>query len=409
MRVAFVNRMLGIRRSGGGMWDYRMAEQLRERGVDVTFYVAEPLTGELTEDLSPFECVPVPTPHLQDIAYAAPRGIGGVLADIDARVFASRVHAKLVDEAFDVVQYNTNREFARYTDRVDAPTVLKLNGPPYSLYRDVLNPFTESSYDVLEAFDAVVTTGATTEAVRERSGVEPVEINPGVDTDQFTPGARPVDGPRFLFVGRFVPAKNLTTLVDAFATVRDRCPDAELTLVGDGPLRDKVAERVRENELDAAVTLPGYVPNEDIPEYYRDATAFVLASSHESFGIVLLEAMSAGIPVVAPAIDAIPRIVDDGENGLLVEPDSASRWPTRWSGWPRRRTCVNGWVKAVDRRPRASSSGTSAVRNCWNSTSRSANGSVPHRPSRRFSPTSSSNPRWPNRATRYRRRRFGET
>lgn len=324
MQVAFVNRMLGIRKSGGGMWDYRMAEQLRERGVDVTFYVAEPLTDGLSEDLSPFECVPVPTPHLQDIAYAAPRGIGGVLADIDSRVFAARVHSRLADEEFDLIQYNTNREFARYADRVDAPTVLKLNGPPYSLYRDVLNPFAATSYDVLEAFDAVVTTGATTEAVREESDVDPVEINPGVDTDQFTPGTEAPDGPQFLFVGRFVPAKNLTTLIDAFATVREHCPEAKLTLVGDGPLWDDVVKRIQTNDLENAVSLPGYVPNEDLPKYYRRASAFALSSSHESFGIVLLEAMSAGLPVVAPWIDAIPHIVDDGENGLLVEPESAS-------------------------------------------------------------------------------------
>jgi len=323
-RVAFVNRMLGIRRSGGGMWDFRMAQQLRERGVDVTFYVAEPLTGDLTEDLSPFECVPVPTPHLQDIAYAAPRGIGGALADVDSRVFAARVHSHLADEEFDLVQYNTNREFGRYADRIDAPTVLKLNGPPYSLYRDVLNPFAATSYDVLEAFDAVVTTGATTEAVCEESDVDPVEINPGVDTDQFTPATASVDGLRFLFVGRFVPAKNLTTLVDAFATVRERVPGAKLTLVGDGPLWDKVTERVRANGLGDAVMLPGYVPNEDLPEYYRRATATVLSSSHENFPIVLLEAFSAGTPVVAPNLGAVSRIVDDGENGLLVEPKSAS-------------------------------------------------------------------------------------
>ena len=316
--------MLGIRKSGGGMWDFRMAHQLRERGVDVTFYVAEPLTGDLTENLSPFECVPVPTPHLQDIAYAAPPGIGGVLADVDSRVFAARVHSRLADEKFDLIQYSTNREFARYTERVDAPTTLTLHGTPYSLYRDVLNSFAASSYDVLEAFDAVITIGATTDAVREESDVDPVEINPGVDTDQFTPATASVDGPRFLFVGRFVPAKNLTTLVDAFATVRERVPGAKLTLVGDGPLWDKVTERVRANGLGDAVMLPGYVPNEDLPEYYRRATATVLSSSHENFPIVLLEAFSAGTPVVAPNLGAVSRIVDDGENGLLVEPKSAS-------------------------------------------------------------------------------------
>lgn len=324
MKVALVNRMLGIRKSGGGIWDFKMAEQLRDRGVSVTFYVAKPLTEDLNEDLSPFDYVTVRTPHLQDLAYASPLGIGGALADIDSRLFASRVYSKLDKEKYDIIQINTNREFAKYAHQFDVPTILKLNGPPYSLWRDVVNPLNDSSYEVLDRFDEIITTGVTTRDVRNRTNCSPTEINPGVDTDQFTPIYGSIDEPKFLFVGRFVPAKNLKFLIDSFARFREKNPKSELILVGDGPVRSQIHKQIQKRDIEESVQLPGYVPRNDISKYYDNSDLFVLSSKHESFGIVLLEAMSSGLPVIAPDLGAIPRIVNEGENGLLFEPGSVS-------------------------------------------------------------------------------------
>jgi glycosyltransferase involved in cell wall biosynthesis len=314
--VAFVNRMLGMTRGGGEIWDLKMAEQLEEMGVDVTFYVGKPLFSGLADPIEAFDSIAIPTPHLRDMAYAAPIGIGGALYDIDEWVFRRRVVDRLLDANHDIIHVNSDPQFGRFVDRFDSPVVVKMNGPPHSLWQDYLNPFS-SSYDFFEKFDAVIATGVTTEEIEKRTDVDVHTINPGVDTDQFTPNYEETDSNTVLFVGRFVPAKNLTTLVQAFSEVQMNHPNTELVLVGDGPGRNRIESEIEALGLKDSVSLPGYVDNESMPRYYHNASVFALASKRESFGIVLLEAMSCGIPVVAPEVGWIPHIVDDEWNGLL--------------------------------------------------------------------------------------------
>ena len=325
MDFAFVNRMAGITRGGGEIWDLRMAEGLEKMGAEVTFYVGKPLRSELPEPIEGFETVEVPTPHLRDLAYAAPKGIGGGLADIDSRLFMDRTVKKLHGHNHDIVHINSDPRFARVVSRFDVPVTIKMNGPPYSLWYDVVNPFT-SSYEFFDAFDAVVATGITTEEIQKRISSEVHTINPGVDTDQFSPDGPTIetDSPTILFVGRFVPAKNLTLLVEAFANVVEQFPSAELILVGDGPLKPDVEAEIAQYDLQDSVRLPGYVDNEDLPEYYRGADVFALSSQRENHPITLLESMSCETPVVASSIGAIPEIVENGQTGFLYPVGSAS-------------------------------------------------------------------------------------
>jgi glycosyltransferase involved in cell wall biosynthesis len=328
MKVTFVNRMVGFVRGGGEIWDLHIAEQLEAAGVDVQFLTARPLRARAPQPVEAFPSVEIPTPHLQEHALSAPRGVGGVLADIDAAVFARRATSALEELEQDVVQIANRPAFARHVPRIDDPTVIKLSGPPYSLWYDVLNPFT-SSYDRLEAFDAVVGIGTAAAAVRKRTSLDVTAINPGVDTDRFAPGETGgraqshgvggASGPTLLFVGRFVPAKNLELLVEAFARLRADHPRSELVLVGDGPLREEIERTVATMGLGEHVRLPGYVDNAELPELYRRSDVFVLSSRTENHPIALMEAMSSGTPVVAPRIGWIPEMVDHGETGLLFE------------------------------------------------------------------------------------------
>lgn len=330
MHVAMVNRMAAITRGGGEIWDLQVAERLDRGDVDVTVVTGAPLRGDVPDPVERVESRSVRTPHLLETAHALPPGPAGALADLDLYLFARRCRATVRDLDPDVLYVNAWPQLARLRRVVDAPTVLKLNGPPHSLLHDVVDPFSDS-YDRLEAFDAVVTTGVTTETVAERSGVEPVEINPGVDTSRFRPA--PVDADdassstplhdaggddvmELLFVGRFVPAKDLPSLLDAVERVQERL-DIHLTLVGGGPLRDRIARRIEREEMGGTVTLSGYVDNDDLPAYYRAADAVALSSRHENYPIVLLEAMSCGTPAIAPDVGAVDAIVTDGEDGLL--------------------------------------------------------------------------------------------
>jgi len=323
MDLAFINRMAGITRGGGEIWDLKMAEGLEERSAEVTFYVGKPLRSELREPIKEFETVEVPTPHLRDFAYAAPPGVGGALAHLDARVFCRRAAKAIQQRDFDLVQICSRPHFAQYVDQIDAPVSIVMHGEPYSLWYDVLKPG-GSTYDLLEAFDQIITVEGVRETIEQKVSCSIETVNPGVDTDHFILSDTETGNKRVLFVGRFVPAKNLSLLIEAFDAVIDNHPEAELVLVGDGPKRNQLENEVQRRELTDQVQFPGYVPNKELPKWYQSASVFALSSRHESYGITLLEAMSSGIPVVAPRIGSIPAIVEDGRTGLLYTAGSAT-------------------------------------------------------------------------------------
>ena len=106
----------------------------------------------------------------------------------------------------------------------------------------------------------------------------------------------------------------------AFPLVKEACPQARLTVVGEGRLRAGFQRAVAENGL-ADVAFTGFVPAEVLPRYYRAAHVFCApATGFESFGIVLLEAMAAGLPVAASDIVGFRQLVSHSEEGLLVPP-----------------------------------------------------------------------------------------
>jgi glycosyltransferase involved in cell wall biosynthesis len=128
----------------------------------------------------------------------------------------------------------------------------------------------------------------------------------------------------FLSCARFVEKKNLSTLVQAYAGYRDRAEAGRwpLVLVGDGPLRERLEEQVRTLGLTEHVHFPGFQQYEDLPAYYGRADAFILPSRYEQWGLVVNEAMAAGLPVlVSENCGCAPDLVAEGENGWTFAPD----------------------------------------------------------------------------------------
>ncbi len=134
--------------------------------------------------------------------------------------------------------------------------------------------------------------------------------------------AHGIRGPYVLFVGRLASNKGLLDLAAAFATVARSDPELELVLVGaDGGWATRLEARTRELGIADRVRTVGFVADEALlARAYRDAELLVLPSEYEAFGLVLLEAMTQGTPVVASRIGGIPEIVTDGATGLLVPP-----------------------------------------------------------------------------------------
>jgi phosphatidyl-myo-inositol alpha-mannosyltransferase len=170
---------------------------------------------------------------------------------------------------------------------------------------------------------------AVSEAARQYIGrhfAGPVDIVPnGVDLTRFRPGIpsavpRGDDVPTILYVGRFDPRKGLPELIEACTILaRDSVP-FRLMLVGDGDLRQRV-ERMAQGPLRGRVRFEGRVGNDRLPAYYASADVFCSpARGGESFGLVLLEAMACGVPVVATDLPGYRCVVTPGRDGEIVAP-----------------------------------------------------------------------------------------
>lgn len=142
----------------------------------------------------------------------------------------------------------------------------------------------------------------------------------GVDVARFTRSPAPVPG-RILWVGRFAPPKRADLAVRALANVRQRFPEAELHLVGDGVGRPEVSRLAAALGVGASVHLLG--TRDDVPDLLAEAACVLLASDYEGCPLSVIEAMAAGVPVVATDVGGVGELIRHGETGLLVEPGSA--------------------------------------------------------------------------------------
>jgi len=146
----------------------------------------------------------------------------------------------------------------------------------------------------------------------------------GVDTERFSSEIAPIedfcDGKlNILFVSRLEKRKGITYLLKAFKRVREEIPQSRIIIVGPGN-KDRYQELVNTMNL-KDVVFTGGVSHADLPRYYSTADIFCIpATGQESFGIVLLEAMAAGKPIVASNIPGFAGVLTHGAEGLLVTP-----------------------------------------------------------------------------------------
>lgn len=181
---------------------------------------------------------------------------------------------------------------------------------------------------------AVICVSRWLEGELRATGLElpPVHVaNMGVDTSRFAPGDRDAarsrlglpPGPMVLAVGGLTERKNPLRLLQAFAQVRAAQPQAHLAFVGDGPLRDAVVAGAKRLDLDGIVRVAGAIPNTEVVDWMASCDVLALPSLVEPLGIVALEALASGRPVVATRIGGAAEVV--GDAGALVDPrDPAS-------------------------------------------------------------------------------------
>jgi colanic acid/amylovoran biosynthesis glycosyltransferase len=144
-------------------------------------------------------------------------------------------------------------------------------------------------------------------------------VHCGVDPQLFEIKKHAGRGKKMLFVGRLAAAKGLPILLEAVAKVEA----ATLDIAGDGPDREMLEEKTKLLGLSDRVTFLGYRSQSQVRELLSCTDVFVLSSFAEGVPVVLMEAMAAGVPVVATCIAGIPELVQNEHSGLLVSPGDA--------------------------------------------------------------------------------------
>jgi glycosyltransferase involved in cell wall biosynthesis len=166
--------------------------------------------------------------------------------------------------------------------------------------------------------------------------LEKVSLLPNTfDHENFTPQRKPryllqrhhlgPDQPVVLTVCRLASAeryKGYDQLLQVLPRIRERIPDIRYVIVGKGPDRARLQKLIHERGLVDAITLAGFVPDFELPDYYRLCDVFAMPSKGEGFGIVFLEALASGKPVIAGNQDGSTDAVLDGSLGALVNPDN---------------------------------------------------------------------------------------
>jgi colanic acid/amylovoran biosynthesis glycosyltransferase len=187
-----------------------------------------------------------------------------------------------------------------------------------------------------------------------RLGADPSKImvhRMGVDTSRFVATPRtlkPGEPVKFIGIGRMVEKKGFDDALAAFDIMRSKPnpPDATLTLIGDGPLREKMMRKAERRGLSDRVKFTGLLPHADVEKAIKDAHVFVLPSKTSKSGdmegipVALMEAMGTGMPVIATRHSGTPELVEHGVSGLLCEEgdrealaanmERLARMPERW-------------------------------------------------------------------------------
>src|SRR5215208_6471493 len=146
----------------------------------------------------------------------------------------------------------------------------------------------------------------------------PPGVNPSLFEGPFEDPFAGIRRPRVLFVGRLAPQKGVSTLVEAAGLLKD--PSAQVLLVGDGPERKALERDADRLGVGDRLHFVGFLAHERLPAVLSYADLLVLPSLYEELGTVLLEAMWAGLPIVASRTGGIPDVIEDGVNGMLVPP-----------------------------------------------------------------------------------------
>jgi len=260
--------------------------------------------------------------------------------------FPQRLKHLLAEFTPDVIHshslFGMGRHAAKASRNLDIPLIFTYHTllEAYAHYIPLPLPFTRwlarwRSRSFSDAADYVIAPGVAAYDTLLSYGVKtPIKIIPtGVDLslakENYSSPARPrwdipEGAPVVAFAGRMAKEKNLELLLNAFSLTVNKLPDAHLLLIGGGPWADHIQTLAREMNLSSQVHLSGFLPRQEVYQALNHVQVFAFPSLTDTQGIVVLEAMACGLPIVAAKSGAIAEILRQGEEGLVVEPNPAA-------------------------------------------------------------------------------------
>ncbi|GAB6860728.1 glycosyltransferase family 4 protein [Haloplanus litoreus] len=342
LRICLVTKMYPPRTGGGATYAYELANALGELGHDVDVYT-QAVPGE--DGVASTH----PNVSVTRITKARP------LVVVSTLYFSVACRLRIDFSAYDVVHGTlmpaSTVAFGPWLLRsIDAPLVLTSHGtsldeaqsvdphrPVDYLFRYVFHPINVLMDAASGRFaDRIIAVSDHThEQLRDRYRFDEsrlVTIPPGIDGQRFRPTdeshpAVDEDRESILVLSRLDPRKGIDGAVRAFARL-DR-PEAELLIAGTGRLESSLKDLATALGVREDVRFLGFVDGETLPALYSAVDLFVLPSEYEGFGIVFMEAMACGTPVIGTDVGGVPTAVVDGETGYLVSPGAEDELAAR--------------------------------------------------------------------------------
>ncbi len=311
---------------GGGVQECVLAAQkeLKKRGYDV--HIITPLSKQAREN--------PPKDTILVGAGTDVRSPFSTTAQISASMSSDELQQIVDDYKFDILHFHEpwvpmlSRQLLGRSKSINIATfhARMPDGVMTKAIEKVVTPYTRSILKSFDAFTAVSDPAA--QYVRSLTDASIQIIPNGIDLKKYRPGRRINHTSRIiLHVGRLERRKGVNYLIDAFARLND--PESKLLIAGNGPDRDKLVAQVKARKLNNVEFL-GYVSETEKVQLLREASVFSSAAPYgESFGIVLLEAMACGTPVVAANNPGYVSVMQGRGMISLVNPEDTEQYARR--------------------------------------------------------------------------------
>ncbi len=342
MKIAFFNDTYHPYVSGVIVSMERFAESLREHDHDVLLVVPGRLTdSKRTKEPGVYELFSIPVPGFDGMRIGTPIMTDGHLSisdTIDTNVDIVHAHSPFI----------VGKMGARLAEKRDLPLVFTCHSI-YPNYSDYVPLISELAEDVIREYvidfcsrcDLILAPSEYARSVLWEWGVsKEVEVLPsGIEAEDLDRARREVAVSKgevrrrlereamvppksrvLLFVGRLDHRKNIDFLFEVLGVLPEE-ERVHLVMVGEGPAHTRLADEARTRRIADRVHFTGKLPFDRVAQWYAAADAFCFPSTAETQGLVLVEAMAAGLPVVALKSPTSLEVVDDGVNGLLSDED----------------------------------------------------------------------------------------